>query len=133
MSVKIRAKNPSNVLTTLNCDTNGQLNVAMDKTITHLTLLNQTISANSFSTSVNLTAHPSEGANIWGNSDTHHNLILQYSNDNITYFNIKNLNVININSDLTFCEHIVIPPKHIRFFNHNSVSVSANFHIDLIT
>ena len=37
MSVKIRAKNPSNVLTTLNCDTNGQLNVAVDKTITHLT------------------------------------------------------------------------------------------------
>jgi len=152
MSVKVRAKNPSNILQTLSCDSNGQLNVAFDgldlsttntkldtvisntdKTITHLTLLNTTINANSFSSSINLTSHPSEGGNIWGNSDTHHNLILQYSSDNISYFNIKNLNVVNIDSDLTFCTHMEIPPKYIRFYNHHNSSVICNFHIDLIT
>ena len=194
MSVKIKAKNPTNTLQTLTCNSGGELNVAFDgldlsktnakldlnfgklsniqtitdtklsaiqtfldkdsgvnfhntltnskldtvitnteKTITHLNLLNTTITANSFSSSINLQPYPSEGGHIWGNSDTHYNLILQYSNDNITYFNIKLLNVINIDSDLTFNCHLEIPPKYIRFHNPKNTDVSCNFFIDLIT
>lgn len=133
MSVKIKAKNANNVLQTLTCNTDGKLNVGMDKTITYLTLLNETIGANSFTTTINLSSHPSEGAHIWGNSDTHYNLILQYSNDNITFFNISWLSVVNIDNDLTFNLHLEIPPKFIRFHNPKNSSVSCNFHIDLIT
>jgi len=133
MSVKIKAKNANNVLQTLTCNTDGKLNVGLDKTITHLTLLNQTIGANSFTTAINLTPYPSEGGHLWGNSDTHYNLILQYSNDNITFLNIKWLSVVNIDGDFTFNSHLEIPPKFIRFHNPKSSSVSCSFNIDLIT
>lgn len=136
MSVKIRAKNPSNSLQTVSCNSSGHLNVAFpvtEKQITHITLLNETISSNSFSTSINFSSHPSLGGNLWGNSDTHHNIILQFSNDNITFFNIKTLNVINIDNDLTFSSSLQAPPKYIRFHNPKNSSVSINAFIDLIT
>ena len=194
MSVKVRAKNPSNILQTLSCDANGQLNVAFDgldlsttnakldlnfgklsniqtitdtklsaiqtfldkdsgnqfhnditntkleelktlntKGIQHISLLNHTISANSVGNVIDLSTYKTLGGTLWGNSDTHYNLVLQYSEDNITYFNIKNISVVNIENDLTFYEFLEVPPKYVRFLNPKNSNVSVNIHLDLIT
>lgn len=151
MSVKVRAKNPSNILQTLSCDSNGQLNVAFDgldlsttnskldelktlntKSIQHISLLNHTIAPNSVGSVIDLSTYKTLGSTLWGNSDTHHNLVLQYSEDNTTYFNIKNVNVVNIENDLTFYDFLEIPPRYIRFLNPKNTNVSVNIHLDLI-
>lgn len=132
MSVKIRAKNPSNILQTLSCDDEGRLKVFEQKSIHHISLLNHTISSNSTGNVIDLSTYKTLGGTVWGNSDTHYHLVIQYSEDNITYFNIKNINVLNIVNELTFYEYLEIPPKYIRFLNPKNSNVVLNIHLDLI-
>ena len=153
MSVKIKAKNPTNTLQTLTCDANGKLNVnstgsgggstdmtttnthlsnieskTYSRTKTNLTSLNQTITQNNNSSVFDLSTTISTSARLWGKSDTHHDLILQFSNDNSNWISIDNVNVLIIDNDKSFNLIIDNPPKYLRLLNpHNQTIIIDTF------
>tara|TARA_R110000823_G_scaffold191906_6_gene323557 strand:+ start:4846 stop:5322 length:477 start_codon:yes stop_codon:yes gene_type:complete len=156
MSVKIKAKNPSNILQTLTCDANGHLNTtgsgggggSTDMTTTNLHLsniegktyirsntnlssLNQTILTTNSSSVLDLSSNISSKARLWGNSNTHHDLILQFSDDNSTWISVDNINVLNINSEKSFNVLIDNPSKYIRLFNHSTQTIIINVYLEL--
>lgn len=135
MSVKIKAKNLSNSLQTLTCNNSGRLNVFNEDitTITksNLTSLNQTITQNNPSSVFDLSTNISSSTRLWGNSNTHHDMILQFSNDNSNWISVDNINVLNINTELTFNLIITSPPKYIRLFNNHNQTIIINAHLEL--
>ncbi len=192
MSTKIRAKNPSNILQTLTCDSGGHLNVAFDgldlsttndkldlnfgklsniQTITDTKLSaiqtfldkdsgnqfinniveeklteieaktynrsrgqikyeNVSLAQNTASSVFNLSNYISTKCRLWGNSDIHKDIILQFSDDNNNWHNSENIHILNINSEYVFNLIIECPPKYMRVFNQNP-AITINLYLEL--
>tara|TARA_R110000822_G_scaffold26049_13_gene78824 strand:- start:940 stop:1407 length:468 start_codon:yes stop_codon:yes gene_type:complete len=153
MSVKIKAKNPSNLLQTLTCNTLGHLNTTgggggstdMTTTNNHLSNIegktyirtknnltsNGVIGQNTASSVFDLSTNISSLVRLWGSSDTHHDMILEFSNDNSNWISVDIIHVLNINSNSSFNLIINNPPKYIRLFNNHSQSIILDAFLEL--
>ena len=155
MSVKIKAKNPSGNLQVLTCNALGELNTTgagggggsdmtatnliltdiegktYNRTRTNLTFLNQTILTNANSSVFNLSSTIYNKCRLWGVSDRHHDLTLEFSNDNSTWSKIQNVNVLNFNSNYTFNLIIDLPPKYLRLNNHSAHTITLDTLLEL--
>mgnify|MGYP003671162877 FL=1 len=98
---------------------------------TNLSSLNQTILTTNSSSVLDLSSNISSKARLWGNSNTHHDLILQFSDDNSTWISVDNINVLNINSEKSFNVLIDNPSKYIRLFNHSTQTIIINVYLEL--
>lgn len=128
MSVKIKAKNDSDLLQTLRCDNTGILKT--NSTLVNITLTNtETITASNNGNSINLTQY--NKMRIWGTTNHHHNFYIQYSNDNITFYTMDEINVLSKNSILIFNSFLENIPKYIRFYNHHSSSINLVMFLEL--
>lgn len=151
MSVKIKAKNQSNILQTLTCDNAGHLNVAFDgldltttnakldliegktysRTKSQIKYTNESLAQNQSSSVFDLSNNISTKCRLWGHSNVHKNLMLQFSDDNSNWHNIEILNVLNISGDLTFNQIIECPPKYIRVFNNQTTTITLDLFLEL--
>tara|TARA_R110002153_G_scaffold51491_2_gene144801 strand:+ start:1426 stop:1839 length:414 start_codon:yes stop_codon:yes gene_type:complete len=137
MSVKIKAKNASNILQTLTCDNDGKLNTTATlighNTKTNLKSVNLTINSTSSAFENDLTSVAYGKCLIWGDSNTHKNIILQFSNNATDWYSNIEIPVIKINNELVFMINLEQPPKHIRFYNPESSAIIVNIFIDLLS
>lgn len=128
MSVKIKAKNDSDLLQTLRCDNSGILKT--NSTLVSITLTNnETITASGNGTSIDISTY--NKMRLWGTSNIHHNFLIQWSNDNITFYTMDEMNVLSKNGIFLFNQLWDNIPKYIRFFNHHSLTINLVMFLEL--
>ena len=118
--------------TNLLCDSDGHLQVDVRNTKSSQSI---TVTLNNTDTIVSTTYDLSDftKTKIWGSSDIHKNFIIQYSNNNSNWLDIREVLVLEINSNYVFEQIVECPPKYIRFKNISSSTQVLNIYLEHIS
>ena len=138
MSLAVRQDTQSNLAgdgkySPLSINNKGELRVSGGSTRTTNNILDETISANSSSTNkFDLSNTVAIRSKLWGKSYKHNNFIIEYSDDDSSYFDIREAMVLEVNGGYIFEEVIECPPKYLRFKNITDSDHKLDIYLELI-